>query len=56
MRVVGLDHLVVNVKDVDTALKFYWDVLGLQVLRLDQFRRGKVGFVWSGPRRIPLLI
>ena len=54
MQVVGLDHLVVNVKDVDTALKFYGDVLGLQVLRLDQFRRGKVGFVWSGPRRIPL--
>jgi extradiol dioxygenase family protein len=45
MRVIGLDHLVVNVKDMDAALEFYGDVLGLEVLRLDQFRRGQVGFV-----------
>ncbi len=45
MKVVSLDHLVVNVKDVDAALDFYGDVLGLEVLRLDQFRQGKVGFV-----------
>ena len=45
MKVVSLDHLVVNVKDVDAALSFYGDILGLEVLRLDQFRQGKVGFV-----------
>ncbi len=45
MNVIGLDHLVVNVKDVDAALEFYGGVLGLEVLRLDQFRRGQVGFV-----------
>lgn len=45
MKVISLDHLVVNVKDVDAALRFYGDVLGLEVLRLDQFRQGKVGFV-----------
>ena len=45
MRVVSLDHLVVNVKDMDAALQFYGGVLGLEVLRLDQFRRGEVGFV-----------
>ena len=45
MRVIGLDHLVVNVKDMDAALEFYGNVLGLEVLRLDQFRRGQVGFV-----------
>lgn len=43
MRVVGPDHLVVNVKDMDTAPKFYGDVLGLEVLCLDQLRRGEVG-------------
>ena len=45
MRVVGLDHLVVNVKNMDAALEFYGDALGLEVMRLDQFRSGKVGFV-----------
>ena len=45
MRVVGMDHIVVNVSDVDEALRFYGDILGLEVLRLDQFRKGEVGFV-----------
>lgn len=45
MQVVGLDHLVVNTKDVDKAIQFYRDVLGMEILRLDQFREGEVGFV-----------
>ena len=45
MRVIGMDHIVVNVSDMDEALRFYGDVLDLEVLRLDQFRRGEVGFV-----------
>ena len=45
MRVVGMDHIVVNVSDVEEALRFYSGVLGMEVLREDQFRRGEVGFV-----------
>ena len=45
MTIVGLDHLVVNTKDVETAVEFYRDVLGLEILRLEEFREGKVGFV-----------
>ena len=45
MTVLGLDHLVVNTKDVETAVNFYRDVLGLEILRLEEFREGKVGFV-----------
>ena len=45
MRVVGMDHIVVNVSDVEEALRFYGGVLGMEVLREDQFRRGEVGFV-----------
>ena len=45
MKVVGLDHLVVNTRDVETAIKFYRDMLDMEVLRLDEFRQGKVGFV-----------
>ena len=45
MQVVGMDHIVVNVSDVEEALRFYGGVLGMEVLREDQFRRGDVGFV-----------
>jgi catechol 2,3-dioxygenase-like lactoylglutathione lyase family enzyme len=45
MHVVGLDHVVVNTQDVERALHFYHEVLGLELLRLEEFRAGKVGFV-----------
>ena len=45
MRVIGMDHIVVNVKDVDEAIQFYGGVLGMEVLREEQFRKGEVGFV-----------
>jgi catechol 2,3-dioxygenase-like lactoylglutathione lyase family enzyme len=45
MHVVGLDHLVVNTPDVERAIHFYHEVLGLELLRLDAFRAGTVGFV-----------
>ena len=53
MHVVGLDHVVVNTKDVERALRFYHEVLGLELLRLEEFRAGKVGFVSAriSPRR-----
>jgi len=39
-----LDHLALNVRDVDVMLHFYGEVLGLEVERLEAFRRGEVGF------------
>ncbi len=45
MTFVGLDHLVVNTRDVENAVTFYRDVLGMEILRLDEFREAKVGFV-----------
>jgi catechol 2,3-dioxygenase-like lactoylglutathione lyase family enzyme len=45
MHVVGLDHVVVNTQDFEQAMHFYRDVLGLELLRLEEFRAGKVGFV-----------
>jgi len=44
LRVTELDHIVLNVSDIDRALKFYTVVLGLAPERLDEFRAGKVGF------------
>ena len=45
MAVVGLDHLVVNTRDIEGSVSFYKDMLGMEILRLDEYREGKVGFV-----------
>jgi glyoxylase I family protein len=44
INVTELDHIVLNVSDIDCSLKFYTEVLGLQGERVDEFRAGKVGF------------
>jgi catechol 2,3-dioxygenase-like lactoylglutathione lyase family enzyme len=44
LRVVGLDHVVLNVADVERSLAFYCDELGLAPERVEQWRRGEVLF------------
>lgn len=44
IKITELDHIVLNVADIERSLKFYTDVLGLQAERLDEFKAGKVGF------------
>lgn len=45
MRITGFDHLVVNVADVDASLEFYVGVLGLEPVRLEEWRAGEAPFV-----------
>lgn len=44
IKIIELDHIVLNVRDIDRALKFYTETLGLQPERVDEFKTGKVGF------------
>ena len=44
LRVTDLDHIVLNVGDIDRSLRFYAEVLGLQPERLEEFKSGKVSF------------
>jgi glyoxylase I family protein len=44
IRVTELDHIVLNVGDIDRSLKFYTEVLGLRAERLEEFKSGNVGF------------
>jgi catechol 2,3-dioxygenase-like lactoylglutathione lyase family enzyme len=44
VHVIGLDHVVLNVADVQRSVAWYRDELGLEVLRLDEFERGEVFF------------
>jgi catechol 2,3-dioxygenase-like lactoylglutathione lyase family enzyme len=37
----GIDHVAITVADVERTAAFYADLLGAEVLFLDEFRRGK---------------
>jgi catechol 2,3-dioxygenase-like lactoylglutathione lyase family enzyme len=45
VRVTGLDHFVLRVRDLERTLAFYGDVLGLPTEFLDEYRAGTRPFV-----------
>ena len=44
LHVRGLDHVVLVVADVERSVAWYRDALGLEALRLDEWRAGAVPF------------
>jgi catechol 2,3-dioxygenase-like lactoylglutathione lyase family enzyme len=44
LHVLGFDHLVLRVRDVEQSLRFYVDTLGLEGTRVEQYRAGTVPF------------
>ncbi|HEX5369850.1 MAG TPA: VOC family protein [Dehalococcoidia bacterium] len=44
IRIVEMDHIVLNVSDIERSIAFYTATLGLEGERLEEFRDGKVGF------------
>lgn len=44
IRVIGFDHAVLCCADVERSLTFYCDTLGLEPMRVDEWRRGEVPF------------
>ena len=44
LHVTGFDHLVLACADVETTLAWYGDLLGLEPVRVDEWRRGEVPF------------
>ena len=43
--VVDIDHIAIRVTDLDAALEFYIDLLGLQIRDRERFEQGEVPFV-----------
>ena len=43
-RIVGLDHIVLKSPDVERSLAFYCGVLGLDGVRVDEWRVGENRF------------
>ncbi len=44
VTVTAFDHLVVRCADIETTLAWYVDVLGLQALRVKEWRAGEIPF------------
>jgi glyoxylase I family protein len=44
IKVIEMDHIVLNVADIERSLEFYTEVIGLKGERVEEFRSGKVGF------------
>ena len=44
VKIVEMDHIVLRCRDVDASLRFYSEVLGMEILRLDEFKDGNVRF------------
>jgi catechol 2,3-dioxygenase-like lactoylglutathione lyase family enzyme len=44
VRVLGLDHIVLRCADVDTTLAWYAERLGLEPVRVDEWRAGEAPF------------
>lgn len=44
VKMTAMDHIVLNVPDIERSITFYTQVLGLEPERLDEFRQGKVPF------------
>ena len=44
VKITEMDHIVLRVRDVEESLRFYAEVLGLEVERVEQWRAGEVRF------------
>ena len=45
VQVEGFDHVVLNVADAEVSLRWYHDKLGLQGVRVEEWRSGAAPFV-----------
>ncbi len=44
VKITELDHIVLRVRDVETSLRFYTQVLGMPAERVEQWRAGEIRF------------
>ena len=44
LKVLEMDHIVLRVHDVERALEFYTEILGLAPYRVEEYRSGEVPF------------
>lgn len=50
IKIIGMDHIVLNVLDIDRTLDFYIGVLGLKPERVAEFKAGASGVFFPSVR------
>lgn len=54
-RITGLHHVAVQTRDLDEAIKFYTDVLGMKLQRRGPFKKREIAWLQFGNTLIELL-
>ena len=49
IKIVGIDHVAFNVRDLDKALEFYTKVIGLKITEREPSKPGIEYFLDCGP-------
>jgi len=55
IRIQGIDHVAVNVKDIDKSLEFYTKVIGLNITEREPSKPGIEYFLDCGPSLIGII-
>ena len=55
IQILGIDHVAINVKNLDKALEFYIKVLGLRVTQREPSKSGVEYFLDCGPSLVGLI-
>lgn len=55
IKIRGIDHVAINVSDLDKALEFYKTVIGLQITQREPSKPGIEYFLDCGPSLIALI-
>ena len=55
IRILGIDHVAVNVRDIDKAVEFYTKVIGLKITEREPSKPGIEYFLDCGPSLIGII-
>lgn len=55
IRILGVDHVAMNVKDIDKAVEFYTQVIGLKITEREPSKPGIEYFLDCGPSLIGII-
>ena len=55
IKVLGIDHVAVNVRDIDKAVEFYTKVIGLKITEREPSKPGIEYFLDCGPSLIGII-
>lgn len=55
IQIKGIDHVALNVKDIDASVKFYTDVIGLKITEREPSKPGIEYFLDCGPSLIGII-